>query len=176
MIEISEGNTNNYLVHGFFTTLASVILLVFSAQITVFLVIPAAIVLAIGISLFTASNGLQIDPSKSVYRKFGKIGYVQFGDWKPLIEPVKVYLKMHAENEHRGMAPLLGKAAALSTKTITYDIEIRDALGEQQIIYDFLDYNQAKQALKAIGETFEIPVSNKVAEKLAENRSKRRRR
>lgn len=176
MIQISEGNSGNYLVQGVFSVVFSILLFVASGFFGVLLFIIGLLVLTLAILLFTASNGLELDPESNRYRTYGKIGNYKFGSWSSFSSPSKVYLAMHADNEYRETAPMMGRAAALSTKVITYDIRLEIKSGEEVVLYDFLDYKKAKSALKFIGESYDIPTRNLIAEKMAENRQKRSRR
>ena len=65
---------------------------------------------------------------------------------------------------------MMGKVAALNSKVITYDVVIVDSANQAHLVYDFLEYNRAKKALKKIHEKYNIPVVNKVAEKLKSRR------
>ena len=58
-------------------------------------------------------------------------------------------------------------------KSITYDVFIKTKTGNRQRIYDFLDYKNAKKALKRIESVMAIPIRDKVREKLIENIEKR---
>lgn len=123
--------------------------------------------------MFTASNGLELDPTNKRYRKFGKIGPIQFGHWHDLKEPISAKLMLHSSNSQGGNSPMLGKASTLDSKALTYNIYVLDSLENSYQVYDFLEYNVAKKALKVINETYGIPVADLVAEKLSENRRKR---
>ena len=175
MIDINEGNTNNYLIQGIVVIVLSFIVAGLTSITSELLFIPTILLFIFAILLFTATNGLQIDPANQKYRRYGKFGTQLFGKWHPITEPVSAVLMIHAENEYRGsVAPMIGKVTTLDTKTVTYDIQITDSFDKKHVVYSFLAYKKAKQALKEIHETCNIPVRNIVAEKLAENKRKRR--
>lgn len=174
MIDINEGNTNNYLVHGFFTMLGAAILFTLSLTVLSALLYVALAAAVFGVLLFSATNGLQIDTANNKYRAYGKIGTVKFGPWGSFETPVRAVLILHAENQQLNSAPLIGKAASVNSKVVTYDIKLFDTLDTTYVLYDFLDYKNAKKALKGLQEAYDITVVNKVAEKLAENRQRRR--
>jgi hypothetical protein len=174
MIDINEGKTNNYLIHGIVVIVTSFILAGLTSVTSQLLYIPAAVLFIFAILLFAATNGLQLDIANEKYRRYGKIGNQIFGQWHPITEPVSAVLMLHAENAFRGTAPMMGRVSTLDTKTLTYDIQITDGFKKKHLIYSFLEYKKATQALKEIHEALNIPVQNKVAEKLAENKRKRR--
>jgi len=153
--------------------LFDIILLVLSVSITSVLFIPTALLFLVAVFLFTASNGLDLDPKNERYRKYGKIGPFKFGAWNHLNNPISARLVISSSNAHRGNSPMMGKVSTLDTKSTTYDIVILEATENACQVYDFLNYATAKKALKAINQTYAIPVTDLVAEKLLENKRKR---
>lgn len=174
MIDINEGRTNNYLVYGVFVMLGALISFGLAMAFLSFLFVVSALLFIVAVLLFMATNGLEIMIEKNNYRRYGQIAGKKFGTWISIGVPQNAVLLIHAENAHKGNAPMMGQVATLDTKTLTYDIQITDDAGKQHIVYDFLDYKKAREALKAIQDAYNIPVSNKVAEKLAENQRRRR--
>ncbi|MDG1148636.1 MAG: hypothetical protein P8N52_10060 [Crocinitomicaceae bacterium] len=170
MIDINEGKTNNYLVYGVFVLLGAFTLIGFSMFFSNYFAIPGIALFLIALLLFTASNGLELDSVAGKYRKYGKVGPVKFGQWHALIDPISAQLVIHSSNAQKGMFPMMGKVAPLDSKVITYDIVITDSANQAHLVYDFLEYNRAKNALQKIDETYGIPVVNKVAEKLKNRR------
>tara|TARA_R110002072_G_scaffold302577_2_gene486407 strand:+ start:16080 stop:16601 length:522 start_codon:yes stop_codon:yes gene_type:complete len=173
MIEINEGKTNNYLIHGLVTVVTSIFIFYLSSVFSESLVIVAFIVFVIAISLFIATNGLEIDIDKRMFRKFGKISVVRFGKWNKLLDIDRIELRMQSSNAQKNV--MTGVVPALNSKSITYDIVVYDTFDDEQIIYDFLDYPKAKEAFKLILEKIDAPARNRVAEKMANNKANRRR-
>ena len=79
MIEVSEGKTNNYLVQGVFVLFVVFVLVGLTPIFSILFFIPGLLLFLIALFLFTASNGLEINPVEGKYRKYGKIGPVKFG-------------------------------------------------------------------------------------------------
>ena len=174
MIEISEGRTNNYLVQGVILMVVVIILFVASNLVNSFIFIPTALLFIVALFLFAATNGLEIDPAKQKYRKYGKIGPIKFGSWNSFTEPTSATLMLHSSNAQKGNLPLMGKVTTLDSKALTYDIFVHDSIQKSILIYDFIEYKTAKKALAEIAQAFDIPVIDKVSEKLIENKMKRR--
>jgi hypothetical protein len=170
MIDINEGKTNNYLVYGVFVLLGVAILIGLSVVYSKLFFIPAIIFVLIALLLFSASNGLQIDSVRGQYRAYGKIGTFKFGQWQALIDPVSAKRVLHSSNAQKGTSPMMGKVATLNSKVITYDIVITDSANQEHLVYDFLEYKTAKNALRKIHEKFTIPSVDKVAGKLNQPR------
>lgn len=173
MIDINEGKTNNYLVHGIFAMLGVFIFIALYATISSIFLIPAFIILVLAILLFGASNGLEVDIHAKSYRKYGKVGPYKFGQWHTLIDPISARITMQSSSVSKGASPMMGKIATLDSKSVTYDLLVLDSSGNNQILYDFLEYNKAKAALKSVQKDFKIPVVDEVLEKLRANRMKR---
>lgn len=173
MIDISEGNTNNYLVHGVFGIIFSIISIVLSFTLSPYLFLLAVVVFTFSIFLFTAKNGLQIDANNEKYRKYGKIGPLRFGTWKSYDKPVLVKLTIHNSSIHRENLPMPGKVAVVNSKALTFDLLFIDTKERSIRVYDFLKYKTAKQALAAIQKEMDVDILDLIAEKLKENKRKR---
>ena len=173
MIDISEGRTGNYFVYGVGVILTSFILTGIGLSGNGLLLCLSVPLFILSIVMFLATNGLEI--ANGNYRKYSRIGGVKIGKWYSFVSPESVLLRMHAENISRkfgvGMITYL---PSQSTKVISYDIVLTDELQKKTTIYEFIDYKLAKKTLQLISETYEIPRENKVAEKLMENKLKRR--
>ena len=176
MIDINEGRTNNYLVHGIGVIALSLICLGLSFVISDLLLIGFFILFSIAIVLFSATNGLEIDVVNMRYRSYGKMITYKMGAWRTMINATSVTLKMSASNGQKEANIGPGYLPPMNTKLINYSVVLTDTLDFDQVLFDFLDYKKAKQAMLEITNSLNIPMTNLVAEKLAENRSTRRNR
>jgi hypothetical protein len=173
MLELNEGNTNNFLIHGLGVSVAAILGFVLFWPLGVLLTIAA-------IGVFAGTNGLEVDTAGRRYRKFGRIWFVKFGTWERINDPVKVKLVLSSENmttEQIATMTMMPGAYVpnISSKVLTYDILLVDSSGKSTPVYDFLQYGNAKKALQGIADGFGIERVDKVAEKLEENRAKRSR-
>lgn len=172
IIDIHEGFTNNYLIHGVIGLGIALILLSISLVFGIFAFLLCLII-------FMGTNGLEIDLMNKQYRAYGSFLGYKTGTWLSLKEPVFAQLSISSENRYVGgvsgmagsMVPNRGKL-----KSLTYDISLESKNGKWTTIYSFLDYKMAKIALKKIEIGLEIPIHDKVKEKLLINQEKRRNR
>jgi len=173
MVRINEGIVNNYLIPGVFITIAGLVCFFVGLNGGVSLLIGGILLLALAILLFSATSGLEIDAATKRYRKYGKFGPLVLGEWKTIPEAVEIRIQIHAETATRGGVGAIPMPQH-TTKTLTYDVITSDTLGEEKILFGFLKYRNAKTAGKLISECMGVPLHNKVAEKLARNRARRR--
>jgi len=177
MININEGRTNNYLVHGIGVLLLCLIFFGMSFLSNLFF-IPLVLLFVFAILLFTATNGIEIDVDQSQFRKYGKIARWKFGAWHAFTKPVSVELNIYAENAFKegmwtfgnSISTMPGSMQSLNSKARTYDIVFIDKDNKSQLIYSFLDYKKGKDALKRITEKLEITSVNRIAEKMNSRR------
>ena len=141
----------------------------------VFLFVGAPLMIA-SVLLFTATNGLEFDFLNNKHRSYGKFGFISIGIWRSTPKIVKIRIQIHAENETRqGFIGPRG-VAGMTTKTLTYDVVAVKPDGNDITLYSFLKYGNAIKATKTICAKLEVEYRDIVAEKLAENKARRRRR
>ena len=151
--DINEGNTNNYLIPGSFTIIIALGLL-FGG---LFLIgLP---VLALGIIIVMATNGIEINPKTKMYRKYGNFAGYKYGSWESLQDVKQAELTMSIET---GVTRAGRGAIQERTKLRTYSIILITFSHDKFMLHDFLKYNHAKTALKAIEQIFNIEGQDKV--------------
>ncbi|MCH2234184.1 MAG: hypothetical protein MK078_08015 [Crocinitomicaceae bacterium] len=175
IIDINEGRTNNYLIHGVGLVILSLFLLAMGLAGNLIFLLPALGAFIFAVLLFGATNGVEFDIDNSRYRVYGKIGTRKTGIWKKLVNPQMAVLAIYTDNSSTEFAPAMGVAMPTQRKVTTYDLQVIDDLGEKHSIHDFLKYSVARKALKAVEEGYSIPVKDKIAEKLISNMNKPRR-
>ncbi len=173
MIDVSEGRTGNYFVYGVGVIIASFILIGFGLSGGMTFLLLGLSLFVLSVLMFLATNGLEMTNGK--YRKYSKLGGVKIGKWHSFRYPESVLLRMHAENASKNFGVMtITYMPSLNTKVISYDIVITDELQKKTPLYEFIDYKIAKKTLRLISKIYEVPRENKVAEKLMENKLKRR--
>ncbi len=166
MIDINEGFTNNYLVHGVFTLIGGAPLMYFH----VLLWLPFVIV---AIALFTSSNGLLIDAETHQYKAYGNVLGYKLGTWKPIKHPFHATLILSIERAKTNQAYIMGERGISRSKT--YDIQLTSEFGETALMYEFLKYKDAIKALSVIEKEFQIRTTDKVKDQLIKNKMNPRR-
>jgi hypothetical protein len=174
MTRFSEGFANNYLIPGVFLVIAGIIFIMVGRNDGFISLTIGISLLFLAIVLFASTSGLELDLESLRYRKYGKFGPLVIGDWKRLPKVTLVRIQIHSETASRpagGVFPIL----SASTKSLTYDVIVFDRMQESTEIYNFLKYRDAKKVGRLLAESLEVNLNDIVAEKLAKNRSRRRR-
>ena len=177
-ILVHEGFTNNYLIPGILGFIVGVILSVILHYkgFPQFFPFVGAPIIGISLIMVSGTNGLEIDLDKMIFRKYGSFFAVKIGRWKSLETPESAELSISSERTQTfGTVGMVGYIVPNQgkLKSITNDVFIKTKTGNRQRIYDFLDYKNAKKALKRIESVMAIPIRDKVREKLIENIEKR---
>lgn len=162
LINLNEGNTNAYVIHG---TLASLVSLPF-AILFPFFGIP---LLILALCIFATTNGLEIDTEARRYRKYGSFFAYKFGTWLPIGNPERAELVLCTEQSVATVESSMGGRP--QTRARTFDIVLHMNSKKEITVYEFLNYAQGKEAL-AVFESLEIPVHNRIQEKIAERKAR----
>ncbi|MES2555076.1 MAG: hypothetical protein V4604_02945 [Bacteroidota bacterium] len=158
---ISEGKTNSLIV-------PALIGIVLGIGFCVSIPLAGIILLAFSISLFSATNGLEIAHSGTSYRKYTNYFGFRSGNWHSLNSVGEVELKLSAESD-----TYQSRVGRYTVKSVTYDLIIELQSGEKQTIYEFLEYRPAKLALREFASVLQVGSVDYIAIKLEENRLRR---
>lgn len=163
-IIISEGKTNTLIVPAIFGILIGI---------GFFFFIPVAglIILGVSISLFSATNGLEITNSGNGYRKYTDYFGLRYGTWHPLNSVGEVELKLSVDAD-----TVRTYTGRMELKSVTYDLIIELESGDKQPIYEFLEYKSARLALEQLATVLQVGSVDYVAIKMEENYQKRKNR
>ncbi len=166
--KISEGFSNQYLVQGFGVVAGGLLCLLVSS----YLALPIVI---IGIGLLAVRTGVLVDTKEFKYKLYREIFGISFGTWKSLKNTSGLVLKLTiSQSTIAGMNPGLGTYRSTSIKTRTFDVLlIRDGTQPKQL-NDFVNYKPARRTAVIISKTLNIPFTDKVADKISQNKAKRR--
>ncbi|MFT6502395.1 MAG: hypothetical protein ACJASQ_002521 [Crocinitomicaceae bacterium] len=175
MIDVNEGRKNMYLIQGIFVLIIGTVFFVMGFSSMILLSFLGAIIVALAVLMFTASNGLQIDTELNRYRQYANIGGYYNGGWTDFGLVESAQLVLTSENIYRAGMATQSRANSMSSSIIkTYDVQFILKSSKVITIFEFDKYKHAKQVLKKIEEKMEIPVSNQIAEKMVANRRFRR--
>ncbi len=160
---ISEGNTNTYLFIGIISLTVSLVFIVFDQFLGIFLTI-------FSLSILTIKSGFEIDVLKKHFRSYGNYFGYRFGTWQEFpAEIIEAHLIMRVE----ALSYKSQTGNVRRSKEIYYPIFLYKQEGKI-LLYEFHSYDNAKKALILLHDNFEIPVRNMVAEKLHENKMRRK--
>ena len=175
IIDVNEGKSNKYLLPGIGVIITALILIVFGLAGHWIFLIPGAGSFVFSIFLFNATNGIEFDGINKKYRVYGKIGNKKNGTWVDISNIKLGMLTMYNDNSSHSFAPMGAFVPPTQEKVITYDLIYIDENEQKHTIHDFLKYSKGKKALKGLGDAFNVPVKDKIAEKLISNQRKPRR-
>jgi uncharacterized transporter YbjL len=175
MIDVNEGRKNMYLMQGMFVFCIGTILVVIGFSNMIVLSFFGALIVALAVLLFAASNGLQIDTELNRYRQYDNIGGYYNGGWTNFGVVESAQLVLTSENMYRAGMATQSIGSSMSSSIIkTYDVQFILKNSKVITIFEFDEYKHAKQVLKKIKEEMEVPVSNIIAEKMVANKRSRR--
>ncbi len=167
--KISEGFSNQYLVQGVGVVAGGLLCLLVSPYLTLPIVI-------VGIGLLAVRTGVLVDTKEFKYKLYREIFGISFGTWKSLKDTSELVLKLNvSKSSVGGMNPGLGTYRSTVIKTRTFDVLlISDGIQPKQL-NDFVNYKPARRTAVVISKTLNIPLTDKVADKISQNKAKRRR-
>lgn len=170
LLAVSEGKTMVYLIPG--------VLIIFLALPFIYFFFPVALALTvIAIVLFLVETGLEFDPEAQRFRRYKRLFASSWGQWHTMTEPVAFHLRLSVESRSFYALPYqpspTWNGGRASSKSVTYDLSYVNSLDQHFMIYEFQDYDLAKQMVKSIQALNSFEVTNHIALKLQENREKR---
>jgi hypothetical protein len=171
IITIKEGNTNTFAIPAVGVLIVGLICLLAGP----FIGFP---VMLFGVTLFFVKSGMQIDTDGRRYRKYADYLGKKFGAWNTFVPCSKVVLQLSVESQSVANYFMVGGTGMgangrTTFKSVTYDIMLVDQLGERMIFHEFMKYKVAREAVSAIANSLQLEYTDRVAEKLAENRERR---
>lgn len=135
----------------------------------------ACTILLIGFALLAVQTGISIDTEHKKYKVYRKTVGVTFGSWTSLENTTEVILVLNTDKVTlKGILPgaiPIGRSSTIQTRT--YDLYITDGIKPKKL-NDFLKYTPAIRAAEIISETINVPLRDKIAEKISQNQARRR--
>lgn len=116
--------------------------------------------------------GVQMDEKSGHYRAFTHIWFTDFGKWRRIKPNDTVKLSLSANNSHMKMGGMENVLIA-SSKSIYYLLTIRRSDGQEDVMR-FRSYRRARSAMDTLAKNFRLEFVDEIAQKIAENRTKRR--
>ncbi len=152
-IDIPEGRTNDYLVHGFFVAVAGLILFLVHWVLTVFM-------LAVAIALFRVSSGIEIDVEGRRVRVYKAIGSLRLGAWMRTITTRTVAIRYTNESQ-----VMNSRATSTNVTVRTYDLHLIAQDGSSCLLHEFTDYAKARKCAVAMAQGWSLQLTDEVQER-----------
>ena len=176
MIDVNIGLTSSFTIPGVLLFIPGIASACAGISLGLIPVIVGVVFMIVAIFLFTSKGGVELDGENGKYRTYHVIAGKKFGTWLTMKSPESAELVLHSDvADFSGMGVAVGRPGA-SIKALTYDLLLRYDNGKVEELYDFPSYKPAEQVLNGLHTEFGIPIRNRVAEKIAENRNRRSRR
>lgn len=153
IIDIPEGRTNDYLIHGVFAIIAAGILLLAHWSLTVLMT-------ALAISLFLVSSGVQIDVEGRRARVYKAIGSLRFGTWVGMERYKSVSLRFTNESQ-----VLTSRASQTNVRVRTFDLHLTTSSGEPILFHDFTDYTKARKCAETMAKQWSWNLTDEIQER-----------
>ena len=165
MIEIQDKRREFFLSIGAGFFIAGLCVLGLSAYVSIFLMV-------FSIGFFFGKMGVQVDNKSGHYRAYTHIWFTDFGKWRAIEQNDTVKLSLSANNSHMKMGGIENIWIA-SSKSIYYLLTIRRSDGQEDVMR-FRSYLRARKTMDTIAKNFQLEFLDEIAQKIAENRKKRR--
>lgn len=158
LVDIPEGNTNEYLVHGVFAIILGGILLLVSWVFTLLLVVLAVV-------LFRVRSGIEIDLAGRRVRVYRIIGTGKYGSWIDA-RPYQG-IELRYTNESQVMS---SRATSTNVRVRTYDLTFI-GVGGEYLFHDFTDHAKARKAAVTMAKEWSMTLRDEVGERRQRGRS-----
>lgn len=165
MIEIQDKRREFFLSIGAAFFIAGLCVLGLSVYVSIFLIVFST-------GFFFGKMGVQMDEKSGHYRAFTHIWFTDFGKWRRIKPNDTVKLSLSANNSHMKMGGMENVLIA-SSKSIYYLLTIRRSDGQEDVMR-FRSYRRARSAMDTLAKNFRLEFVDEIAQKIAENRTKRR--
>lgn len=163
IIDIDEGLTYDYVVHGLVVFLLGVGLCFFHW-------IPGVIILFTGILLIAAKSGLQIDVQSKKARKYINLIGIKNGAWRSLENFKSGRLEFSKEE-----AEFLSRTGARTHRVRSFDLILKDDLAEEVAFHQFTSYNPARKFIAVLQKQFGITIYDVMHESMKKSQNRIRR-
>lgn len=165
MIEIQDKRREFFLSIGAALFIAGLCVLGLSVYVSIFLMV-------FSIGFFFGKMGVQVDNKSGHYRSFTHVWFTDFGKWRRVKRNDTIKLSLSANNSHMKMGGMENVLIA-SSKSIYYLITIRSTEGQEDVMR-FRSYRRARKTMDTIAKNFQLEFLDEIAQKITENRNKRR--
>ena len=152
-IDIPEGRTNDFLIHGVFVLIAGGILFLVHWSIAVLL-------FSLAVALFSLSSGIEIAVARREARVYKQLGRVRFGGWVSLERYSHIDLRY--TNESQVMS---SRGVETNVRVRTYDLHFTGPDGASHRFHQFSDHTIARRCTDAMVSNWSMTLTDEVQER-----------
>lgn len=150
---ISEGFSNDYLIH-------SILIGFLALPFFFFHWVVGALLVILSIVFACVQSGIEIDPTTKSIRVFRKVAFLKKGRWISL-ESVESLFLMY----NQGATLLQSRGSAVTSRVKSYSLYLIAIDSKKTEFHEFTDYQKAVETLQALHSLFDLPFTNEVEEK-----------
>ncbi len=153
VIDIAEGRTNDFLIHGLFVLIAGGVLFLVHWGLM-------AIMVALAIALFLLSSGIEVDIANKRARVYKALGKFHFGTWIGMDRYNSISIRY--VNESQVMS---NRGVETNVRVRTYDLYCHDQLGNSLLFHDFTDYGNARRCADTMVTHWSLALTDEIQER-----------
>lgn len=152
-VDMDEGYTNDFLIHGLFTLIASGIAFLWHWSFTIVLV-------ALSIALFRIRSGIEVDIDGKRARVYKAIAKLKWGSWVDASRFDRIELKY--TNESQVMS---NRGVETNVRVRTYDLHFEGPKGASCLFHEFSDYAKARRCVDVILSNWSMTLTDEIQER-----------
>lgn len=152
-IDIPEGRTNDFLIHGVFALIVGGILFLVHWSLAVLLFVLA-------ISFFSLRSGIEIAVPRKEARVYKQLGSWRFGAWVPLEHYAHMVLRYTNESQVMSI-----KGVENTVRVRTYDLHFTRPDGATRLFHEFSDYASARRCADAMASNWSLTLTDEIQQR-----------
>ena len=153
IIDIPEGRTNDYLMHGLFALIAAGTFLLVHWLFTVGLTVLA-------VAFFLVRSGIEIHPGGRRVRVYKALGKLRFGTWVQVGRDTSLAIRYTNESQ-----VMNSRATSTNVRVRTYDLHFIGYDGASWQFHDFNDYSKARKCAVTMAKEWTLDLTDEVEER-----------
>ncbi|MFD1550544.1 hypothetical protein DNU06_16335 [Putridiphycobacter roseus] len=160
----NEEKTYNHLVNVVFTFDFIKVILIINPMLHLF-------ILLVSIASLLSKIDLLFDKENNKYRAYRIFLRHKRRSWQQYKQIINAKLTLSIEQEKFHQNYFIGKITSISS-AISNDIFSTNEYGREKLLYEFLKYSKAKEAIPGINKEFNTATVDQVAEKIKANKNR----
>lgn len=153
IIDIPEGRTNDYLIHGLFVVIAAGILFLVHWSLTILL-------LAVAVGLFQVASGIEVDLAGERARVYKALGKLRLGSW------VVVGAYTNIDIRYTNVSQVMSyRGVETNVRVRTYELYFRTSKDNERFFHEFTDYEKARKCSVVMADAWSLQITDEVQER-----------